>query len=43
MDVHAFQQDQVFEQFTVAFDKTGEDAEMVLFWDRTLVAVPFAF
>ena len=43
MDVHAVQQDQVFEQFTVAFDKTGEDAEMVLFWDRTLVAVPFAF
>lgn len=43
VDVHALKQDQEFEQFTIAFDKTGEDAEMVLFWDKTLVAVPFTF
>lgn len=43
VDVHAVQQDQEFEQFTIAFDKTGEDGEMVLFWDTTLVAVPFIF
>lgn len=39
----ALQQDQVFEQFTIAFEKTGEDAEMVLIWDKTLVSVPFSF
>lgn len=43
VEVHAVQQDQEFEQFTIAFEKTGEDAEMVLFWDKTLVSVPFTF
>lgn len=43
VDVHAVQQDQVFEQFTIAFEKTGEDGEMVLMWDKTLVSVPFTF
>lgn len=43
VDVHAVQQDQLFEQFTIAFDKTGDDAEMVLMWDNTLVSVPFTY
>lgn len=43
VDVHAVTQEQEFEQFTIAFEKTGEDAEMVLFWDKTLVSVPFTF
>lgn len=44
VDVHAVQQEQVFEQFTIAFEKTGgQDAEMVLMWDTTLVAMPFTF
>lgn len=43
VDVHAVMQEQVFEQFTIAFEKTGEDAEMVLIWDKTLVSVPFTF
>lgn len=43
VEVHAVQQDQVFEQFTIAFEKTGEDAEMVLMWDTTLVSVPFTY
>jgi hypothetical protein len=43
VDVHAVQQEQVFEQFTIAFEDTGEDAEMVLIWDRTLVSVPFTY
>lgn len=43
VDVHALQQEQVFEQFTIAFEKAGEDAEMVLMWDKTVVAVPFTF
>jgi hypothetical protein len=43
IDVHAVKQEQVFEQFTIAFEKTGEDAEMVLIWDRTVVPLPFSF
>jgi Protein of unknown function (DUF2911). len=43
VDVHAVQQEQVFEQFTIAFEKTGGDAEMVLIWDKTLVSVPFTY
>ncbi|HET9487715.1 MAG TPA: DUF2911 domain-containing protein [Chryseosolibacter sp.] len=44
VDVHAVKQEQVFEQFTIAFEKTGgEDAEMVLLWDTTLVSMPFTF
>ena len=43
IDVHAVQQEQIFEQFTISFEKVGEDAEMVLIWDKTLVAVPFSF
>jgi hypothetical protein len=42
-DVFAVQQDRVFEQFTISFEKVGEDAEMVLIWDKTLVAVPFSY
>jgi len=43
VDVLAVQQEQVFEQFTIAFEDTGEDAEMVLMWDKTLVSVPFTY
>src|SRR5687768_8530487 len=38
VDAHAVRQEQEFEQFTIAFEKTGEDAEMVLIWDKTLVS-----
>lgn len=43
VDVYAVRQEQEFEQFTIAFEKNGEDAEMILFWDTTLVSVPFTF
>ena len=43
IDVQVVQQKKVFEQFTIFFEKTGEDAEMILLWDTTLVAVPFSF
>jgi hypothetical protein len=43
VDVHAVQQEREFEQFTISFEKVGEDAEMVLIWDKTLVAVPFSY
>lgn len=41
--VSATNQDQVFEQFTIAFDKMGDEAEMVLLWDKTVVSVPFSY
>ena len=43
VDVRGVQQERVFEQFTISFEKVGEDAEMVLMWDKTLVAVPFSY
>ena len=43
VNVRAVQIDQLFEQFTISFEKAGEDAEMVLIWDKTLVSVPFSF
>ncbi|HZB13143.1 MAG TPA: DUF2911 domain-containing protein [Chryseolinea sp.] len=43
VEVHAVQQERVFEQFTISFEKVGEEAEMVFIWDKTLVAVPFSY
>jgi hypothetical protein len=43
VEVHAVQSEREFEQFTISFEKVGEDLEMVLIWDKTLVAVPIAF
>lgn len=43
IDVHAVWQERIFEQFTISFEKVGEDAEMVLIWDKTLVAIPFSY
>lgn len=42
VDIKAVQQQRLFEQFTIAFEKVGEEGEMILFWDKTLVAVPFS-
>lgn len=41
--VHAVKQTREFEQFTISFEKVGEEAEMVLLWDKTVVAVPFSY
>jgi hypothetical protein len=41
-DVMPVQQDQVFEQFTISFEESGDEIEMVLAWDKTLVAFPIA-
>lgn len=43
LDVQSVQQDQEFEQFTIAFEETGEDAEIVLMWDKTLISIPFTY
>lgn len=41
--VHAVKQERIFEQFTIEFEKVGEEAEMVLLWDNTVVAIPFSY
>lgn len=41
--VHAVRQERIFEQFTITFEKMGGEAEMVLLWDNTVVAVPFSY
>lgn len=43
VEVPVVLQDRVFEQFTISFEKVGEDAEMVFMWEKTVVAVPFSF
>jgi len=43
VDVRAVNQEREFEQFTISFEKVAEEAEMVLFWDKTVVAVPFSY
>ena len=43
IQVRALRQEKEFEQFTIAFNMTGEEAEMVLLWDTTLVSMPFSF
>ena len=43
IQVHAVESPREFEQFTISFEGVGDEAEMVLIWDRTLVAVPFTF
>jgi hypothetical protein len=43
VEATAVQHERELEQFTISFEKTGEDAEMVLIWDKTLVAVPFSY
>ena len=35
-------QNKVFEQFTISVEKVGDGAELILIWDKTLVAVPFS-
>jgi hypothetical protein len=42
VDVRSVQHEKEFEQFTIAFERLGEEAEMVLLWNNTLVAVPFS-
>lgn len=43
LPVLAVTQESVFEQFTIEFKKVGEEVEMVLMWDNTVVAIPFSY
>ncbi|MDX1628451.1 MAG: DUF2911 domain-containing protein [Fulvivirga sp.] len=38
--VNALKTPDVFEQFTISFEKMGEEIEMILMWDQTLVVLP---
>lgn len=40
VDVSAVEQEKIFEQFTVSFEKTADEVEMVFAWDDTIVVVP---
>lgn len=40
VDVMSVESPNVFEQFTISFEKMGEEIEMILMWDQTLVVVP---
>jgi hypothetical protein len=43
IDMPSVKQDHTIEQFTIEFQQIGEEAEMVLMWDKTLVAMPFTY
>jgi hypothetical protein len=38
--VPAITQSNTFEQFTISFEKMGEEIEMILMWDQTVVVIP---
>ena len=40
--VPAVTHDKEFEQFTISLEKMGEDLQIILLWDKTLVAIPFS-
>jgi hypothetical protein len=42
VEVPSVQIEKEFEQFTISLEKAGEDLELTLIWDKTLVAVPFS-
>jgi hypothetical protein len=41
VDVPSVLQEKEFEQFTISIAKSGEEMELILMWDKTLVSVPF--
>ncbi|GIV37649.1 MAG: hypothetical protein KatS3mg032_2028 [Cyclobacteriaceae bacterium] len=41
--VPAIRQDKVCEQFTIEISKMGQEAELVLMWDNTVVSVPIEY
>lgn len=40
--VPSIKSDKIIEQFTILFEEVHEDVEMVLMWDRTVVAIPIS-
>jgi hypothetical protein len=43
VDIQAVEQSKVFEQFTIAFEKSGDETEMVFAWDKTVAALSFSY
>ncbi len=41
VDVPSVLQDKEFEQLTISIEKNGEEMELIVMWDKTLVSVPF--
>lgn len=42
VEVPALIQDKEFEQFTISIEQVGEDLELILLWDKTVVVVPIS-
>lgn len=42
VEVPVVLQDKEFEQFTISVEKVGEELELILLWDKTLVAIPIS-
>lgn len=40
VDVPSLSHDKEFEQFTISIEQVGEDLELILLWDKTVVVVP---
>ena len=40
VEVPALIQDKEFEQFTISIEQVGEDLELILLWDKTVIVVP---
>jgi hypothetical protein len=41
VEVPVLIQDKEFEQFTISVENNGEELELILIWDKTLVSIPF--
>jgi hypothetical protein len=42
VEVPALTHDKEFEQFTISVEQVGEDLELILMWDKTVVVVPIS-
>jgi Protein of unknown function (DUF2911) len=42
IEVPALIHDKEFEQFTISIEQVGEDLELILLWDKTVVVVPIS-
>lgn len=42
VEVPALTHDKEFEQFTISIEQVGEDLELILLWDKTVVVVPIS-
>lgn len=43
VQVPALKHDKEFEQFTISIEQVGDDLELILLWDKTVVVVPISF